>query len=407
VLAIEGSIADQLSLGTDPPAWAARAVLPMVIPNLHAKVKLYEQGSLAVAVWVAGYYASLSSDGRVSGSLVSVPLSLFASVPLARRWLIHPEATYSFARAFGTGDLDDADANGAVATRTGIVGALLQFRVTRAMSLTALGRYQFHSGALVFEGDAAIDEFTTAKVEATLEPRDEHPWQTVAAVAETYDNPSGVIDVARLDAVTQLARARIDELQLDVLAEGLSSALSGLRDRFDASSIPADPDAREDEDRAGIDAVVRLNRTCRGFHAGPSAPDPAANGSLLLTAVVDDSKLARQLWGEFSSCQMSMQRSEARPIDLVADGTLILQLEGPLSATATEAAFLTRFTGELDRPGQLSAHDFDFRVIQGAVEFRIAAGGGGDIIVGIDRGYLTLRGANGTFTCDLATLSCS
>jgi hypothetical protein len=187
LIAFEVGITDQVSIGTDPPAWAARAVIPLFVPNLHVKVKFYEQGQLAIAARAGGYYASLSGDEGTSGSLVSVPLSLYASIPLAPRWLLHPEATYSFARAFGTGDLDNADANGAVSTRAGILGTLLQFKVTRVMSLTALGRYQVYSGSLVFEGEDNLDEFTTVDVEATLEPQDPHPWQVIGGVAFVWE----------------------------------------------------------------------------------------------------------------------------------------------------------------------------------------------------------------------------
>ena len=37
VLALEYGITDRMSIGSDPPAWAARAFLPVLVPNLHFK----------------------------------------------------------------------------------------------------------------------------------------------------------------------------------------------------------------------------------------------------------------------------------------------------------------------------------------------------------------------------------
>lgn len=184
VLAVEYGITDRLAVGIDPPAWAARAVLPIWIPNLHAEVVVIDREPFALSVKAAGYYADLKTDESASGSLVAVPLSLFASGRLARRWWLHGEGTYLFARAFGGGgDLDNADLNGAVATRAAQLGAMLEYRITRVVSLTALGRYQVYSGKLVFSGDSTLDPYATARVEGELTSNNEHPWQAVGGVA--------------------------------------------------------------------------------------------------------------------------------------------------------------------------------------------------------------------------------
>jgi hypothetical protein len=184
LLAVEYGVTDRFAVGVDPPAWAARAVLPFLIPNLHAKAVLIDQVSFALSIRGAGYYADLKREDNAPGSLVAVPVSLFASIRLAPRWWLHGEGTYLYAHAFGGGgDLDDADLNGAVATRSTQLGAMLEYRATRVVSLTALGRYQAYSGPLVFSGTATLDPYTTAEVEGELRPRVEHPWQAVGGVA--------------------------------------------------------------------------------------------------------------------------------------------------------------------------------------------------------------------------------
>ena len=42
ILAFEYGILRQLSIGSDPPAWAARAVMKILIPNLHIKYQFLD-----------------------------------------------------------------------------------------------------------------------------------------------------------------------------------------------------------------------------------------------------------------------------------------------------------------------------------------------------------------------------
>jgi hypothetical protein len=185
LLAFEYGITERISVGTDPPAWAVRAFASVLIPNLHAKVLLFERGPLAVALRGGVYYAYLGggSNGGSSGNLLTAPLSLFPSVRLAPRVWLHGEATYVFARAFGTGNTDNADVNGAVAARAAQAGALFELRLTRIFSLLALGRYQFYSGPLVLGATAEPDPSTTVRVDAEMRARVEHPWQAAGGVA--------------------------------------------------------------------------------------------------------------------------------------------------------------------------------------------------------------------------------
>jgi hypothetical protein len=184
ILAFEYGITNRMTIGTDPPVWAARAFLPVLVPNLHFKYQFYGKDGLALMGSIAGYYASLSKLDTAASALFTFPLSLFASVRLAPRVWLHGEGTYVFARATGAGDVDRADFRGAVSTRAGQAGAMLEWRLTKIFSLTATGRYQFYAADLAFRGGGtSVDEFTTVDVQGQLTPRVKHPWQAVGGIA--------------------------------------------------------------------------------------------------------------------------------------------------------------------------------------------------------------------------------
>jgi hypothetical protein len=194
ILSAEYGVFDQLAIGIDPPAWAARAVLPIWVPNLHAEVGLFENPALAVSFKIGGYYADIGSDDA-PGSLLAVPLSVFASARLAPRWWLHGEATYLIADASGTGDLDDAELDGAVAARSAQLAAMLELQLSRVVSLTLVGRYQFYAGPLVFKGTTQPDSFTSVRVEGEMEPQTPHPWQVIPGIAFSWTNVRLVLGV--------------------------------------------------------------------------------------------------------------------------------------------------------------------------------------------------------------------
>jgi hypothetical protein len=183
ILSFDYGLTERISVGTDPPPWAARVFLPVLVPNLHLKISVLQRGPVSLALRGAGYYVVLKDQGSASGSLVAVPLSLFASFRLQERSWLHSELTYNYVRAFGTGALDQSGLGGRVATQAVQVGAMFEWRLTRIFSLTARGRYQVYTGPLAFQGSATLDPYTTINVDGTAEPRVEHPWQAVGGVA--------------------------------------------------------------------------------------------------------------------------------------------------------------------------------------------------------------------------------
>lgn len=183
VLAFEYGIAERVSIGTDPPAWAARAFLPVLIPNLHLKVSAYQRGPIALTVQGGGYYVRLNENGSATGSLLVAPLSLFASFRVQPRVWLHAEATYNFVRGFGAGDLNEAGIGGSVAAQAAQTGLIVEWRLTRIFSLTAQGRYQAYTGPLAFSGSGTLDPYTTVDIDGSAKARVAHPWMVVGGVA--------------------------------------------------------------------------------------------------------------------------------------------------------------------------------------------------------------------------------
>ncbi|HLK91940.1 MAG TPA: hypothetical protein VKZ18_18755 [Polyangia bacterium] len=184
ILAFEYGINSRLDIGVDPPEWAVRAAIPVLIPNLHIKQTILDQGPLTVSVRVAGYWALLqTTDNNDSASLIVAPISLFASYRLLDRLWLHGEGAYTYAHAFGSGDFNQLHFGGAVGTQAVQIGAMLEWRLTRIFSLTATGRYQVYTADLAFSANGNIDPYTSATVDGRAVSSVPHPWQAIGGVA--------------------------------------------------------------------------------------------------------------------------------------------------------------------------------------------------------------------------------
>jgi hypothetical protein len=183
ILAFEFGILQQLSVGSDPPAWAVRAVAKVWVPNAHLKYQIVNRDPIWLALLGAFYYARLDSTNDVNGHLIDVPISLFATVKVHPRIHLHAEGAYVFARVAGSGDLTKAQWNGSAPLRAGQAGLMAQFRISRIVSLTATGRYQFYVADIPFEGSGSLDPYTSATVRGQLSPGVRHPWEVIGGVA--------------------------------------------------------------------------------------------------------------------------------------------------------------------------------------------------------------------------------
>jgi hypothetical protein len=188
VLAFDYGITDRLTIGTDPPSWAARAVLPILVPNLHAKFVAYHADPWWVSLQVAGYWADLSNTDLSSGSLLVVPLTAFGSYYVRPDIGIHGELNYNIVNAFGTGDVSNSEVAGAAAVRSFQIGAMGEYRLTRVVALTLRGRFQPYAGPLAFEASSNSDPFTQFQANARLTLKDPHPYAVIAGAAFLWEH---------------------------------------------------------------------------------------------------------------------------------------------------------------------------------------------------------------------------
>src|SRR6185436_286296 len=187
VLFFDYGVTEHLSLGTSPPAWALRAFASVFVPNLNAKFQFVDRNPVWVTAMVAGYYANIS-EGQTSGHVLFAPVSLFASVQPTRRFYLHAEGTYVFARAFGDGDVTRAQIGGTLVARALQTQLMAELRILRWLSLTARGRVQVYTSPIRASGSGQLDPFTTGSIDAELSPRIDRPWEIVGGFALLFEH---------------------------------------------------------------------------------------------------------------------------------------------------------------------------------------------------------------------------
>jgi hypothetical protein len=235
-----------------------------------------------------------------------------------------------------------------------------------------------------------------------------------AALVTTYQMPTATLDTSKIDQVLSDAQARLDELNLDWLPDLLSDALARLRTRLDAAGLPDDPASTPDTRRGQLTAVATVTRICAGWSDPPGPPDAGANGSIEVTAIVDTGQLNPEVWGTATSCLArfppagstgAVASATSTVVKATLDGTLILQLLGPLPADPSDAQILVIFSGSIGVGDHVGSASFDFEISKSQVKFRIPVASGGDAIATVGT-TLGIQGANAGFSCDLTTLTC-
>jgi hypothetical protein len=233
-----------------------------------------------------------------------------------------------------------------------------------------------------------------------------------AQVISAYQSPTGTIDFAHIDMQLDRAEARLEELHLSWLPDLVADVLVSLEARLEDGELPTDPSRTPESADPRISAALTVHRVCKGWSSPPGAPDEAANGSIDLTAVVGGSALRRDLWGVATNCHSIVDPPGDTPPQMAfLDGTLIILLEGALPKRPGDANMVFLLNGRLDTSevptvaNESRTASRDFRISDGQLEFRLSVDDG-DIIVTVGATSFTLRGRNGTFTCDLKTHSC-
>jgi len=236
------------------------------------------------------------------------------------------------------------------------------------------------------------------------------------AVKAAYQSPTGTVDVAHIDMQLDNAEQRLAELHLSWLPGLVADGLISLEQRLEDGELPIDPNVVPKESNPRINLAVTVNRTCKGWSDPPGPPDPATNGTLQLTAVVGFSELRRDIWGVATNCRALITPSDGSAKQMAfMDGTFILLLQGALPRQPGDLAVLFILNGTLERSGgdvMAAADDtttkttsIDFLIKDGQIQFRLPVSDG-DIIVSVGLTTLTLRGNNGTFTCEVGSHKC-
>jgi hypothetical protein len=232
----------------------------------------------------------------------------------------------------------------------------------------------------------------------------------VDGIEAAYQAPTGSLAPEQLacaaaDAVEQYQGQHLAQLRL-----AMTDALADLRQRLIDVGLPVGDEDEQGDEEARRRGWLRLQRTCRGWDPAATAVDPTANGTITLTAVVDDSKLARVLWGVASGCRERVQVGNAAA-ELFFDGTLVVVLDRGLPESADQTRFIFQLQGQAGVGQARGMADVDFRATFPAgreanpaaqqssllIELRLPRPDG-DVIAGIGSDGVTLRARNGTFT---------
>jgi len=231
------------------------------------------------------------------------------------------------------------------------------------------------------------------------------PPQDLTALQQAYASPTGTIDTARLQQTVSDAKAQFAAQHLDALPAVVAAALVRVRQKFFDTDFPTDPLVARKKNRPSLQAVVDAQHTCQGWTTPVGAPDPAANGSLDLTAVIDDTQLQRNIWGNASSCQERVPASGPLAVSVFLSGMVGILLQGPLPADDQQAEALVLLTGQFGTESDVGSGSIDFQIVGPEVQFRHTVSDG-YVIVGVGTQAISVRGSNGTFTCDLSGLAC-
>ncbi|HVY39189.1 MAG TPA: hypothetical protein VHM31_14690 [Polyangia bacterium] len=232
-----------------------------------------------------------------------------------------------------------------------------------------------------------------------------------AQLAASYEMPTAVIDGTNIQQAFTDAQARLDALQLGWLPEVVVDLLSRVKKRLDDAGLP-DRTGKFTAGGAPVDAVLQVEHVCNGWGDPGGPPDKNANGSLSAVAVVEDGKLSPRLWATATQCEASVARDGSAlgaalsSVQGSIDGTLIFYLLGVLPTSTSDANLLVAVQGTAGVAGHSGSTSFDFELTPSGVRFQVAAGGGqATVTVGIMA--MQFAGANATFSCDIATASCT
>ena len=238
------------------------------------------------------------------------------------------------------------------------------------------------------------------------------PGPDVDALVAKYQAPTGTIEPQQIDDVIADAQGRLSELGLDWLPEFLAQSMTRLRKRLDDNGLPNDPSVNANLNHPRIDASVRLTQTCNGWTFPPGSANAAQNGTISVTAVVENSVLRRTLAAAGSNCHARVQPTNQIVVDNVpdlevfVDAGISFYFYGPVPTTVAETNALVQLMGQVGTStGGTFSGELDFVLDYPHVEVSLERSDGNIILeVGLDG--VAIRAANATYRCDTALQTC-
>ena len=133
------------------------------------------------------------------------------------------------------------------------------------------------------------------------------PGPDLNALVAKYQAPTGTIDPQHLDEVIAAGQARIAQLQLDWLPDLLAQSMTRLRARLDDNGVPSDPNAGPEPEPPRDRRDDQSTQTCGGWDDPPGAANAQENGTLSVTAVIENRTFRRALVAAATSCRGRVQ----------------------------------------------------------------------------------------------------
>jgi hypothetical protein len=181
-------ILDRVQLSTVLGGYVLGAFTGLFLPNLAAKVHVFDAGDFSFGVGAAFIYARVrpkAPDAGTAGDLFVAPISADVSWRPAQWFIGSFSVTFAWLKSLaGSQDLGATDElNGAATVSNVTLTSKLIFPLTRVTALALTGRTLVFQAPVKLESDTAVDAFTTVDVRGNVEVKNvSWAWQVVPSV---------------------------------------------------------------------------------------------------------------------------------------------------------------------------------------------------------------------------------
>jgi hypothetical protein len=232
------------------------------------------------------------------------------------------------------------------------------------------------------------------------------PPVVVQPIVDEYESPSGTLQSTFVTEVVAEALRRQELVDASGVATLVAEALTRLNERFEQSDLPTSTE-RTLPELPELDGFVRVDRICGGWDPANQTPDAALNGTLSLTATLEDGRLEPVVWGPARACRgrVPVGNDPPREVNGFVDGDAWVYLNEGLPRNVTEADFVLGFDGTLGGERVQADVSFDLRFVFPQVEIRVPVSDG-SVIASVGLAGIGVRAANGTFACTAEPADC-